>query len=186
MSTSQLVDGKTGQPIGYNTYGNNTGYVATTTSNYVPAATTTTTTNYVYGSGSGSAAGSSYPVGATNAAYTTNAGNAYTTNAATTYTTNTATAYPATGYYTTTQNYATSAGVPTTTTVTTGNAQIVGTTVNTGKEVIKGESRIQYVPFEKKIIEYKDQATVERVPKKTKKQNIEKNEKFRTFQRRSL
>lgn len=47
--------------------------------------------------------------------------------------------------------------------------QIVGTTVNTGKDVIKGESRIEYVPFEKKVIEYKDQAKVERVPKKVKK-----------------
>jgi hypothetical protein len=28
-----------------------------------------------------------------------------------------------------------------------GGATIVGTTVNTGKEVIKGESRIEYVPF---------------------------------------
>ena len=34
--------------------------------------------------------------------------------------------------------------------------QIVNTVVNTGKEVIKGESRIEYVPFEKKIVEYKD------------------------------
>ena len=42
----------------------------------------------------------------------------------------------------------------------------MNTTVNTGKEVIKGESRIEYVPFEKKIIEYKDEARVERVPKK--------------------
>lgn len=41
------------------------------------------------------------------------------------------------------------------TTVVTGG-QVVGTTVNTGKEVIKGESRIEYVPFEKKVIEYKD------------------------------
>jgi hypothetical protein len=38
--------------------------------------------------------------------------------------------------------------------------QVVGTTVNTGKEVIKGESRIEYVPFEKKVIEYKDEAKV--------------------------
>ena len=29
---------------------------------------------------------------------------------------------------------------------------VVNTVVNTGKEVIKGESRIEYVPFEKKII----------------------------------
>lgn len=34
--------------------------------------------------------------------------------------------------------------------------QVVNTVVNTGKEVIKGESRIEYVPFEKKIVEYKD------------------------------
>jgi hypothetical protein len=38
-----------------------------------------------------------------------------------------------------------------------------------GKEVIKGESRIEYVPFEKKIVEYKDQTVVERVPRKIKK-----------------
>ena len=44
-------------------------------------------------------------------------------------------------------------------------AQVVNTVVNTGKEVIKGESRIEYVPFEKKVIEYKDEARVERVPK---------------------
>ena len=44
-----------------------------------------------------------------------------------------------------------------------------GATVNMGKEVIKGESRIEYVPFEKKIVEYKEQTVVERVPKKTKK-----------------
>lgn len=43
--------------------------------------------------------------------------------------------------------------------------QVVNTVVNTGKEVIKGESRIEYVPFEKKIVEYKDQSRVERVPK---------------------
>lgn len=123
-SNSQLIDGKTGEPIGYNvyatsgttganytsaTYGNSNNYVATTTSNYVPA--TTTTTNYAYGSGSG-AVGKEYAVGG--------------------------------GYYTSTN-------APVTTTVTT-NAQVVGTTVNTGKEVIKGESRIEYVPFEKKII----------------------------------
>ena len=42
---------------------------------------------------------------------------------------------------------------------------VVNTVVNTGKEVIKGESRIEYVPFEKKIIEYKDEARVERVAK---------------------
>jgi hypothetical protein len=54
-------------------------------------------------------------------------------------------------------SYAVGGGVPVgaTTTVVTGG-QVVGTTVNTGKEVIKGESRIEYVPFEKKVIEYKD------------------------------
>ena len=43
--------------------------------------------------------------------------------------------------------------------------QVVNTVVSTGKEVIKGESRIEYVPFEKKIIEYRDEVRVERVPK---------------------
>lgn len=162
MSSSQLVDGKTGELIGYNatnaystsganytttttnyvggnTYGT-TGYVATTTSNYVPA-TTTTTTNY-YGSGSG-AVSKEYAVGG--------------------------------GYYTST------AAVPANTTTVTTNAQVVGTTVNTGKEVIKGESRIEYVPFEKKIIEYKDQSKVERVPKKVKKIEYREERKIETI-----
>lgn len=142
MSSSQLVDGKTGEPIGYNTYTTTTanyavsGGVPVTTSNYVP---TTTTTNY-YGTGSGANASSSY--------------------------------------YTTTANYAVT-GAPVTTTTTTN--QIVGTTVNTGKEVIKGESRIEYVPFEKKIIEYKDQAKVERVPKKVKKVEYREERKIETI-----
>ena len=93
MSNSQLVDVKTGLPIGPLLY-----EVATST--YVPPS-------------------NSYPVGAGSSYYTT-----------------------------TTANYAVGG--------------IVGTTVNTGKEVIKGESRIEYVPFEKKIIEYKDQAKIER------------------------
>ena len=106
MSSSQLVDGKTGEPIGYNGY-------ATTTAQYAVqgAPVTTTTSNYVaptssyYGTGSG-------------------ANNSY---------------------YTTTANYAVSGGNYA---VSGGAANIVGTTVNTGKEVIKGESRIEYVPFE--------------------------------------
>lgn len=60
-------------------------------------------------------------------------------------------------------------------------AQVVGTTVNTGKEVIKGESRIEYVPFEKKIVEYKDQAKVERVAKKVKKVEYKEERKIETI-----
>jgi hypothetical protein len=144
MSSSQLVDGKTGEPIGYNAYTTTTtnyavsGGVPVTTSNYVP----TTTTTY-YGTGSGANANAS------------------------------------SSYYTATGNYAVS-GIPVTTTTTTTN-QIVGTTVNTGKEVIKGESRIEYVPFEKKIIEYKDQAKVERVPKKVKKVEYREERKIETI-----
>ena len=37
-----------------------------------------------------------------------------------------------------------------------GQSQIVNTVVNTGKEVIKGESRIEYVPYERKVMEYRD------------------------------
>jgi len=85
---------------------------------------------------------------------------------ATTYAT---TALPAT-YATTTlpATYATSAPVYATTAVTGATSyatnsvvgvarapQVVGTVVNTAKEVIKGESRIEYVPFEKKIVEYR-------------------------------
>jgi len=150
MSESQLVDGKTGELIGGQySYANNGGYVNTTTSNYVPA-----TTYYGTGSGAGQ-----------NVTYTTT-----TTNVPATYTTNT---YGNTGYYQSGREYAVGGAVVpgNTTTVTnvTQGAQIVGTTVNTGKDVIKGESRIEYVPFEKKVIEYKDQAKVERVPKKVKK-----------------
>lgn len=143
MSSSQLVDGKTGEPIGYNAYTTTTanyavsGGVPVTTSNYVAPTSTT-----YYGTGSGANASSSY--------------------------------------YTTTANYAVSGGAPVTTTTTT-NQQIVGTTVNTGKEVIKGESRIEYVPFEKKIIEYKDQAKVERVPKKVKRVEYREERKVETI-----
>ena len=63
------------------------------------------------------------------------------------------------------------------------SAQVVGTTVNTGKEVIKGESRIEYVPFEKKILEYKDQAKVERVPKKVKRVEYKEERKMETIPR---
>lgn len=112
MSNSQLVDGKTGLPIGPVLY-----EVATST--YVPPS-------------------NSYPVGAGSSYYTT-----------------------------TTANYAVGG--------------IVGTTVNTGKEVIKGESRIEYVPFEKKIIEYKDQAKVERVPRKVKKVEYREERKVETI-----
>jgi hypothetical protein len=58
--------------------------------------------------------------------------------------------YGTTGYTTTVDQYA---------------PQVVNTVVNTGKEVIKGESRIEYVPFEKKIVEYREQSRVERVPR---------------------
>ena len=89
-----------------------------------------------------------------------------------------ATALPATTYATTalpatyattalpvTTTYATSAPVYATTGTTSyatnsvvgvaRTPQVVGTVVNTAKEVIKGESRIEYVPFEKKIVEYR-------------------------------
>ncbi len=49
--------------------------------------------------------------------------------------------------------------------VSTQAPQVVNTQVTTGKQVIKGESRIEYVPFEKKIVEYKDEVRVERVPR---------------------
>jgi hypothetical protein len=62
-----------------------------------------------------------------------------------------ATTYGTTGYTTGTTGYTT-----TTTTAVAHQPQIVNTVVNTGKEVIKGESRIEYVPFEKKIVEYRE------------------------------
>ena len=40
----------------------------------------------------------------------------------------------------------------------------MNTVVNMGKEVIKGESRIEYVPFEKKVMDYRDEVVVDRVP----------------------
>ena len=136
MSSSQLVDGKTGQPIGYNVYSNNNNYVTTTTSNYVPA-NTVTTSNYAYGQGSGYGAERVERV-----------------------------------------EGRVGAGVPVA-----SRAEVVGTTVNTGKEVIKGESRIEYVPFEKKILEYKDQAKVERVPKKVKRVEYKEEKKVETIPR---
>jgi hypothetical protein len=174
MSESKLVDGKTGELIGnYYTSGN---YVNTTTSNYVPAST------YAYGSSSG----------AGNAAQTV----AYSTQPAsqTVYTTNYQPGYSVNGgnYAVSGGNYAVSGAVGGSRTQVAGGQQIVsgqqvvggqvvGTTVNTGKEVIKGESRIEYVPFEKKIVEYKDQAKVERVPKKVKKVEYREERKIETI-----
>lgn len=152
MSESKLVDGKTGELIGgigagsyYNTGAN---YVTTTTSNYVPA---TTTTSYAYGPVSGGQRVTETVTYNTTGGNTQNiGGTGYITGGYTGYT----------GY----NGGAVSGGA-----VSGGQTQVIGTTVNTGKEVIKGESRIEYVPFEKKIVEYKDQAKVERVPKKVKK-----------------
>jgi hypothetical protein len=140
---SLVVDGVSGLPQG-GYYSNGTNYVATTTSNYVPA-----TTTYNVTSGSGIRSGQHATYTTTGNAQNIGYGNLYSGSeeryvvsggVPTGYTTShIATGPIATGYTTTNQ-------------VVTGGAQIVGTTVNTGKEVIKGESRIEYVPFEKKII----------------------------------
>ena len=140
MSQSQLVDGRTGDPIGERIYGGDRGYtqertyVTTTNSAYVPQ---------TYGSGSG------YREERVQGGYREErVGGGYREER-----------------------------------VGGSNAQIVGTTVNTGKEVIKGESRIEYVPFEKKILEYKDQAKVERVPKKVKRVEYREERKVETIPR---
>jgi hypothetical protein len=104
------------------------------------------------------------PVGTTTTYTTTQpVTNTYTTTVAqpvsTTYVAGTSGYGVNTGYSTVGVNgYGTASGVA-------HQPQVVNTVVNTGKEVIKGESRIEYVPFEKKIIEYKENARVERVPK---------------------
>jgi hypothetical protein len=128
MTESKLVDGRTGELIGGNYYTNGGNYVATTTSNYVPA-----TTTYAYGTGSG-AGGATQTV-----SYGAQGGN----------TQNITGGYIG-GYNVNGGSYPVPGGVVTGGKVSGG--QVVGTTVNTGKEVIKGESRIEYVPFEKKIV----------------------------------
>ena len=152
ISQERVIDGQTGELVG--NYGN----------------VTSTTYNQVSG---------------TNAAYnTTTSGGNYTYTTTTqqpvTYTTTTTTQQPVSTSYATNSHYVSGGNVSggyTTSAVNSGyvsgshvqgghEAQIVNTVVNTGKEVIKGESRIEYVPFEKKIVEYKDEARVERVPKK--------------------
>jgi hypothetical protein len=161
MSESKLVDGKTGELIGGNYYSTTGGnYVATTTSNYVPA-----TTSYAYGTGSG--------IGGANqtVTYTTQGGSAQNIYA---------TGYQP-GYGVSGGNYAVGGAVGAGSSTQVVGGQVVGTTVNTGKEVIKGESRIEYVPFEKKIVEYKDQAKVERVPKKVKKIEYKEERKIETI-----
>lgn len=147
MSSSQLVDGKTGELIGTNYYTTGSNYV--TTSNYVAAPVSSgyapASSSYYYSGAEKVGAGTTQVVTTTT---TTNQGNVQNI-------------YPG-GVW--------NQGA----TVISGGdkvsgGQVVNTTVNTGKDVIKGESRIEYVPFEKKIVEYKDQAKVERVPKKVKK-----------------
>lgn len=109
-SQSQLVDGKTGDPIGYNIYQGQA--VGTTTSNYIQQGYST------YGTGSGAGYTSEYKLQGgvpTTTEYRVGSG---------------------------TGEYRVGGGAVTTTTT-----NVVGTTVNTGKDVIKGESRIEYVPF---------------------------------------
>jgi len=83
------------------------------------------TTQYAYGTGSGLGTGNATQT----VTYTTQGGNAQ----------NLYNGYNP-GYVVSGGNYAVG---------TTGShaVGVVGTTVNTGKEVIKGESRIEYVPF---------------------------------------
>lgn len=125
MSESKLVDGQTGELIGnYYTTGN---YVNTTTSNYVPA----TTTNY-YSTTSGAGNAQNVVYSTQPASQTVYAGyQPYTVGG---------------GSYTVGGgNYAVGA-TGSNAQVVSGQqvvgGQVVGTTVNTGKEVIKGESRI--------------------------------------------
>lgn len=152
MATREVqIDGVTGNPIGglatgatQNSYavgssgvGSNSGAYGyqTTTTQYQQQPTTTytstsyapTTGAYAYGYGAGSATGYGYSTGG----YTTGV-TGYTTGV-----TGYGAAYGTTGGYTTT----------TTTTAVAHQPQVVNTVVNTGKEVIKGESRIEYVPF---------------------------------------
>ena len=102
---------------------------------------------------------------------------------ATTYQTGYTTDYRTAGYGTTgyTTGYAT--GAVNQSTYVAQGPQVVNTVVNTGKEVIKGESRIEYVPFEKKIIEYKDEVRVERVPKTRKVTEYREEKRIETVPR---
>ena len=143
MSQVKTIDGQTGELVGgSNTYGytqvssSNAGYGNTVVSGGNVGYTTTTTTQPVQ------------------------------------YTTTTTTQQPVTTYATSSNvvggTQYVSGGGYTTSAVNSGyvagsshvqgghEAQIVNTVVNTGKEVIKGESRIEYVPFEKKVVAYKD------------------------------
>ena len=158
-SNSQLIDGKTGEPVGYNPYA-----ASTYAPNYATGGNHTLGTNY--------AAGGNYTAGGNYIGSAYGNSNNYVATTTSNYIPANTTIY-GTGSGAVAKDYAVGAGyyastAPATTTVT-SRGQVVGTTVNTGKEVIKGESRIEYVPFEKKIIEYKDQSKIERVPKKVKK-----------------
>lgn len=154
------IDGVTGNPIG----GLKTGV---TQNSYAVGSSGVGSSGVGLGSGSGAygyqtstqyvqqpsstttySAGYQQPVGyTTGATYST--GPAYTTAGY-------GTAY-GTGYGATTTGYGATTGYTTTTTTAVARQpQIVNTVVNTGKEVIKGESRIEYVPFEKKIVEYRE------------------------------
>lgn len=128
--------------------GQSSSYGYQTTTQYVQPATTTTYSTYQQPAVSTSYSTYQQPVVGTS--YSTYqqpvVGASYTTGS-----TYGATTYGATGYNATT--------------VETHAPHVVNTVVNTGKEVIKGESRIEYVPFEKKIVEYREEARVERVPR---------------------
>lgn len=135
MSTREIqIDGVTGNPIG-------------------TVGTTYTTETYQVGSG----LVSSNPVGYTTTSHYVQPATTTTTYVQPTTTTTqyvvqqpvTSTQYVSGGYYQTQGSYvggAVSGGVAASN-VTGQQAQVVNTVVNTKKEVIKGESRIEYVPF---------------------------------------
>lgn len=159
MATREIqIDGVTGNPIGGSVVGSTGGNIVQDSYKVASSALnqgyTTTTTGYAVGT-PGYTYTSSTPGYSTSQTYTTTQ---YVQQPTTT------TTYATGPAYTTTQ-YVSAPATTTTYTAASQAPQVVNTVVNTGKEVIKGESRIEYVPFEKKIIEYRDEAKVERKPK---------------------
>mgnify|MGYP001172827258 FL=1 len=158
MATREIqIDGVTGNPIGGSVVGSTGGTIVQDSYKVASSALnqgyTTSTTGYAVGT-PGYVYSSSTPGYSTSQNYTTTQ---YVQQPTTTTTYATGPAYTTTQYV--------SAPATTTTYIANQAPQVVNTVVNTGKEVIKGESRIEYVPFEKKIIEYRDEAKVERKPK---------------------
>lgn len=175
MATREIqIDGVTGNPIGGSVVGSTGGTIVQDSYKVASSALnqgyTTSTTGYAVGT-PGYTYSSSTPGYSTSQNYTTTQ---YVQQPTTTTTYATGPAYTTTQYV--------SAPATTTTYIANQAPQVVNTVVNTGKEVIKGESRIEYVPLKTKLLNTEMKLRLKENQKLEKSLNTEKKSESNKFQ----